>query len=145
MYVGNGSRWRMSCVMPPGMAPRARSASAAERGCMARYCSWMVMEAIITLRSVVRRHGEQGAERRIHMPRQAIDRRLTPPRHAVAGARGHARVDEPALVVRGMQKRATGESPEMRHDPVGAPVRDTRDDEMIDANDRRDSGRQATG
>src|SRR5262245_15088328 len=144
MYVGNGSRWRMSCVMPPGMAPRARSASAAERGCMARYCSWMVMEAMITLRSGVRRRREQGHVRRMHVWRQAIDRGLTAPRHAVAGARGHAGVDEPPLVVRRVQERATGESSEMRHDAIGAPVRDTRDDEMIDANDRRDSGRQAT-
>src|SRR5437879_6769418 len=124
MYVGNGARWRMSWVMPPGIAARARSASAAERGCLARYSSWIVMGSMITLCSRLRRDAEQRHQRRVRVEGQPVHGRLAPPRDAVARARRHARGDEPALVVRGVEQRPAGETAQVGDDAVGAPVRD---------------------
>src|SRR5690242_10372577 len=95
----------MSCVMPPGMALRARSASAADRGWLARYCSWMVMRPMITLRSRPGDDAEQLDERGVRIERQAVDRSLRPPRDAVAGAGFDAGGDQTTLVVRRVQER----------------------------------------
>src|SRR2546430_6961244 len=108
MYVGNGARWRMSWVMPPGMAARARSVSAAERGCFARYSSWIAMRSMITLRSRVRREAQQRHQRRVRVERQAVHGRLAAPADAVAGAGRHAGGHEPPLVVGRVQQRAGG-------------------------------------
>src|SRR5215470_127687 len=129
----------MSWVMPPGIAPRARSASAAERGWVERYCSWIVMAPMITLASALRRDGKQRYQRRVHVQRQAVHGRLTPPRHTVTRARRDTRANDPSLLVWRMQQWATGEPPEVRGDPVCAPVRDTGDDEMIDPHNGRDA------
>src|SRR5262249_56056762 len=96
----------MSWVMPPGIAPRARSASAAERGCVARYCSWIVMAPMITLASALRRDGEQRYQRRVHVQRQAVDRGLSAPRHTVARARRDTRANDPSLLVGRVEQRA---------------------------------------
>src|SRR5262249_48313049 len=129
----------MSWVMPPGIAPRARSASAAERGCVARYCSWVVMAPMITLASALRRDGEQRYQRRVHVKRQAFNRGRTAPRPTVARARRNTRANDPSLLIGRVQQRAAGEPSEVRRDPVRAPVRNTGDDQMIDAHDRRDA------
>src|SRR5690242_7762461 len=122
MYVGNGARWRMSWVMPPGMARRARSASAAERGCLARYSSWIVMGPMITLGSRLRREAEQRHQRGVGVERQPVDGRLPPPGDAVAGARGDARVHHAALLIRAMQQRQAAQPGQMRDDAIGPPV-----------------------
>src|SRR5438093_6106616 len=106
----------MSCVMPPGMAARARSVSAAERGCFARYSSWIVMRSMITLRSRVRREAQQRHQRRVRVEGQAVHGRLAAPADTVAGAGRDAGGDEPPLVVGRVQERPAGEPAEMRDD-----------------------------
>src|SRR5438477_11558284 len=103
----------MSCVMPPGIAARARSARAAERGCLARYSSWIVMSPMITLGSRLRREAEQRHQRGVRLERQPVHRRLAPPRDPVAGPFRHARADQPPLVVRRVQQEPAAGTAEM--------------------------------
>src|ERR671936_1022344 len=112
----------MSWVIPPGIAARARSASAAERGCLARYCSWIVMRPIIARRSRARRNRQQRHHGRMRVERQAVDGRLSASRDAVARAGLYTGGDQPPLVVGGVEQRPAGESPEMRDDAIRAPV-----------------------
>src|SRR5207237_9200280 len=126
----------MSCVMPPGIAARARSARAAERGCLARYSSWIVMGPMITLGSRLRREAEQRHQRGVRLEWQAVHRGLAPPRDSVAGPRRHARADHPPLVVRRVQQCPAAGAAQMRDNTVVAPARDPGDAEAVDPNDR---------
>src|SRR2546430_15671556 len=111
----------MSCVMPPGIAARARSARAAERGCLARYSSWIVMGPMITLGSRLRREAEQRHQRGMRLEWQAVHRGLAPPRDSVAGPPRPPRADHPPLVVRRVQQWPGARAAPIRDPGLGGP------------------------
>src|SRR5438094_541357 len=73
---------------------------------------------------------------------EPVDGRLPTTRDAVDGAGADAGVDQPPLLGRRVKQRPTGQSRELGHDAVGAPVRHAGHDEMIDGDDRRDAGHE---
>src|SRR5712691_12191864 len=130
--MANGFRWRMSWVMPPGMAVRARSASVAAFGCFARNVSWIVIvspsypirsspiritaDLSAAIPGLERRLTQQGDEPGVGLERQPVHRRLRAAGDAVHGPRVHARFDEPPLLGGFVQQHLAAQARERGHD-----------------------------
>ena len=82
-------------------------------------------------------HAKQAHERHVNVEAERVHGRLTAPREAIDGARRHARLDQPALLLRGVEQGLPGEPAQRRRDAVRAPVRHAGHHEVIGADHRR--------
>src|SRR5262245_38314568 len=143
----------MSWVTPPGIAFRARSASAAAFGCFARYSSWIVIARSYPVGAeppseLYPSWSPGGGVEELHDPgvdfrAEAVHGRLAPARDPVDGARVHAPRDELPLDGPGVEEQPVMQPLQRGDDAVGAPVRRPRDDEMIRGHDAGDASHQA--
>src|SRR5712691_12297359 len=117
----------MSCVTPPGMATRARSASEADLACVRRNVSWIVIASPsypIHLAADLcppipgRERGlpHERDEPRVSLQWEAVHRRLRAPRDAVHRASVHAGLDEPPLLGGPVQEHLPTQARERGHD-----------------------------